>query len=60
MVRSGGICDVYCWTKEECVEKISFADNFPVDIGQEEVMDYIQTENVKKVYEYLIGKRELA
>ena len=41
------------WTKAECIEKINFRDQYPVDIGQDEMMDYIQTTNVVKVYDYL-------
>jgi glyoxylase-like metal-dependent hydrolase (beta-lactamase superfamily II) len=45
------------WTKEECVERISFADRCPVDIGQDECMDYIQTYNVMACYDYLSAKQ---
>lgn len=45
------------WSKEECVERINFADRCPVDIGQEEVMDYIQTSNVRVAYDYLMAKQ---
>ena len=41
------------WSREECIERISFADRCPVDIGQEDVMDYIQTSNVGVCYDYL-------
>lgn len=41
------------WTQEECVAKISFADRYPVDIGQDEMMEYIQRTNVIKCYDYL-------
>ncbi|PKM61235.1 MAG: MBL fold metallo-hydrolase [Firmicutes bacterium HGW-Firmicutes-4] len=41
------------WSVEECVEKISFKDRFPVDIGQDEMMPYIQTTNIFKCYNYL-------
>jgi cyclase len=44
------------WSKEECVERISFADRYPVDIGQEDAMDYIQTANVRVIYDYLSRK----
>lgn len=44
------------WDKEECVENISFATKCPVDIGQEDAMDYIQTSNVRVVYDYLLNK----
>ena len=44
------------WSKEECVERINFADRCPVDIGQADAMDYIQTHNVMVAYDYLQGK----
>lgn len=45
------------WDEEECVARISFADRCPVDIGQPECMEYIQTNNVRKAYAYLMAKR---
>jgi len=45
------------WSKEECVERISFADRCPVDIGQDDAMDYIQTCNVRVVYDYLMANQ---
>ena len=44
------------WSKEECVKNISFADRCPMDIGQEDVMDYVQEYNVRVAYDYLTGK----
>lgn len=44
------------WTQEECIKNISFEDRYPVDIGQEEMMDYIQRTNVIKCYNYLTKK----
>ena len=44
------------WTKEECVERISFAGHCPVDIGQADAMDYIQTHNVMRCFDYLSAK----
>ena len=44
------------WSKDECVERINFADRCPVDIGQADAMDYIQTHNVMVVYDYLTDK----
>ena len=44
------------WTKEECVKRISFADRCPVDIGQEDMMEYIQTNNVAVAWNYLSRK----
>jgi cyclase len=45
------------WDKEECVKRISFADKCPVDIGQADAMEYIQTCNVRVVYDYLMNKQ---
>jgi len=45
------------WTLDECIRNISFADRFPVDIGQSEMMDYIQKYNVVKCYNYLLNKK---
>lgn len=41
------------WSLDECIAGISFADRCPVDIGQEEKMEYIQRTNVVKCYNYL-------
>lgn len=41
------------WSLDQCIENISFADRWPVDIGQEESMEYIQRTNVVKCYNYL-------
>ncbi|MCD8139807.1 MAG: MBL fold metallo-hydrolase [Planctomycetaceae bacterium] len=43
-------------TVEECIASVSFADRFPVDIGQDEMMEYIQRTNVVKCFNYLAGK----
>ena len=41
------------WTKEECVERISFQDRFPVDIGQEYMADFVNANNVATLYDKL-------
>jgi cyclase len=41
------------WSLDECIANISFADRWPVDIGQAESMEYIQRTNVVKCYNYL-------
>lgn len=41
------------WSKEECIKNIQFSDRYPVDIGQDEMMEYIQRTNVIKLYDYL-------
>ena len=43
------------WTLKECQEKINFADRYPVDIGQDEMMQYIQETNVARCFNYLSG-----
>ncbi len=49
---AGGIAQD--WTLDECTKKISFTD-LSVDIGQAEMMDYIQRTNVTKCYNYIKG-----
>lgn len=44
------------WTLEECIERANFRDRFPVDIGQDEMMDYIQRTNVIKCYNYIMER----
>ena len=46
------------WDLDECIKRISFADRFPVDIGQDEMMDYIQEKNVIKCYNYILDQRK--
>jgi len=41
------------WPLDECQKRISFSDRYPVDIGQEEMMEYIQNTNVARCYAYL-------
>jgi cyclase len=41
------------WTKSECMERISFLDRFPVDIGQEYMGPKVQQLNVAALYDYL-------
>lgn len=42
------------WSLDECLARISFADRCPVDIGQDEMMDYIQRTNIVKAYNYVL------
>jgi cyclase len=44
------------WTKEQSIEKISFLDRCPVDIGQESSGPMIQRLNVSRLYDYLTGQ----
>lgn len=43
------------WSKDQCIKNIKF-EELPVDIGQDEMMEYIQTTNVIKCYNYISGK----
>ncbi len=46
------------WTKEECIERISFLDRFPMDIGQESFGPMVQQKNVERIFDFLQGKVE--
>jgi cyclase len=41
------------WSKDECMERISFLDRFPVDIGQEYMGPKVQRLNVSALYDHL-------
>jgi len=41
------------WSREETIERVNFADRYPVDIGQEYMMGYIQTLNAASLYDKL-------
>lgn len=41
------------WDLETCKEKISFAQSWAMDIGQDESMDYVQVNNVVKCFDYI-------
>lgn len=41
------------WSRDETVERINFADRFPVDIGQEHMMEYVQTLNAGSLWDKL-------
>ena len=41
------------WSREETVARVNFADRYPVDIGQEYMMEYIQTLNAGSLYDKL-------
>jgi cyclase len=42
------------WTREETVQRVTFKDRYPVDIGQEFMMDYIMTLNAGSLYDKLL------
>jgi cyclase len=39
------------WTRDETIERVSFAERYPVDIGQGYMMDHIQTLNAASLYD---------
>jgi cyclase len=39
------------WSREETVERVSFAERYPVDVGQEYMMEYIQTRNASALWD---------
>ena len=41
------------WSREETIERVNFADRYPVDIGQGYMMGYIQTLNAASLYDKL-------
>ncbi len=44
------------WSRDETVARVSFADDFgPVDIGQEYMLEYIQTWNAGALWDQLTG-----
>ena len=47
------------WTRQECIDRINFADRCPVDIGQQDCMEYISTNNARIAYDYIMRKGEL-
>jgi cyclase len=44
------------WSREETVERVSFADRYPVDIGQGYMMDHIQTLNAASLYDKMTAQ----
>ena len=41
------------WSRDETIERVNFADRFPVDIGQEYMMSYIQRHNAGALWDRL-------
>ncbi len=48
------------WTREETIQRVNFADRYPVDIGQGYMMEHIQTKNAASLYDKLSGRRPTA
>jgi cyclase len=45
------------WSREETMERVEFKDRYPVDIGQEYMMDYINSYNAASLYDKLTATR---
>jgi cyclase len=41
------------WSRDETIARVNFADRYPVDIGQEYMMDYIQRHNAGALWDKL-------
>lgn len=41
------------WSKAECMDRISFADRYPMDYGLDHVLEDLQRANAGKLYDYL-------
>jgi cyclase len=41
------------WSRDETIARVNFADRYPVDIGQEYMMDYIQRHNAGILWDKL-------
>jgi cyclase len=46
------------WSRQETIERVSFADRYPVDIGQGYMMDHIQTLNAGSLWDKLTQARQ--
>lgn len=45
------------WSREETIARVSFAERYPVDIGQGYMMDHIQTLNAASLWDKMTGAR---
>jgi cyclase len=46
------------WSREETIERVHMRDRYPVDIGQEYMMDYIQSHNAGILWDKLSANQE--
>ena len=46
------------WSRDETIARVNFADRYPVDIGQEYMMDYIQKHNAGILWDKLSANAE--
>ena len=45
------------WSREETVERVNFADRYPVDIGHAHEMDHTQTLNAGSLWDKITQAR---
>ncbi|HET7645412.1 MAG TPA: MBL fold metallo-hydrolase [Candidatus Limnocylindria bacterium] len=41
------------WSREETIQRVTFAERYPVDVGQEYMMEYIQSNNAGALWDQL-------
>ena len=46
------------WSRDETIARVNFADRYPVDIGQEYMMDYVQRHNAGILWDKLSANQE--
>ncbi len=46
------------WSKQECAERISFLDRFPMDVGLDKLGPRVQRANVERLFDFFQGKTE--
>lgn len=46
------------WTREETIERVTFADRAPVDVGQGYMMSYIQSHNAGALWDTFMSRGE--
>jgi cyclase len=44
------------WSREETIERVNFQDRFPVDLGQEYMMDYIMMHNAGALWDRMTAQ----
>ena len=44
------------WSRDETIERVNFADRYPVDIGQGYMMNHIQNLNAASLYDKMTGR----
>jgi cyclase len=44
------------WSEEQCAKELGFKDRFPVDVGQEYMLDTVTNNNIRALYRKLTAK----